>query len=300
VPDEPPARSAERGPGRARRLTSPRSARAALPDEPLPQNVGMTPTEIESIERATLEAVSPEALEEIPGWLLPFDRGTVGRAKSAVPVAHTAPEAAVLRKIEARYALRGLPAVFRIPAAQTYQAFSGELVRRGFSSGKPTQVLTAATANVQQVSGGPEAEIDLQPDDGWASVFLGEGFDPVDGASRVRTLSRARGALYASVREQGVTVAVGAAAFGHGWASVHGMRTAQSCRGRGLAARVLASLAAAASLKGYERMFLQVEAQNAAAHALYRRAGFEPAWTYAYWLRPEQRHAPRHVGGFPG
>jgi ribosomal protein S18 acetylase RimI-like enzyme len=251
----------------------------------VPQNVAMTSADIESIERATLAAVAPEAMEEIPGWLLPFDRGTVGRAKSAVPLSHAAPDPAVLREIEARYDLHGLPGVFRIPVAEPYRAFCDQLSRRGFSSGKPTQVLTAATSIVQKVSSGSPAEIQTRPGEGWAQVFLGEGFDPVDGASRVEILSRAPGSLYASVREQGETVAAGAAAFGHGWASVHGMRTASGCRGRGLAGRVLASLAAAALRKGYDRMFLQVEAHNAAAQSLYRRAGFQPAWTYAYWLR---------------
>ena len=75
------------------------------------------------------------------------------------------------------------------------------------------------------------------------------------------------------------------ASFSHGWASVHGMRTAQDCRGRGLAQSVLAALADAARAKGYDRMFLQVEAHNAAALALYRRCGFSLAWTYSYWLQ---------------
>lgn len=252
----------------------------------------MTSADIEAIERATLSAVSPEALEEIPGWLLPFDSGTVGRAKSAVPVAHTVPDPAALPEIEARYAARGLPAVLRIPLAASFDAFGEALARSGYTRERPTQVHTSATSIVRRVSNGPPAEIAAQPDEGWAMVFLGEGFDRADGASRVRTLSRAPGSLFASVREGGCTVAAGAAAFGHGWASVHGMRTAQACRGRGLAGRVLASLAAAALAKGYERMFLQVEAQNAAAHSLYRRAGFEPAWTYAYWRRADSASRP--------
>jgi N-acetylglutamate synthase len=48
---------------------------------------------------------------------------------------------------------------------------------------------------------------------------------------------------------------------------------------------VLASLAQAAQARGCERMFLQVETQNAAALSLYRRAGFTTAWSYAYWRR---------------
>lgn len=245
----------------------------------------MTPADIEAIERATISAVSPQALEEIPGWLLPFDPGTVGRAKSAVPISQAAPHPAVLREIEARYAARGLAAVFRIPCVASFQVFCDALERSGYSAGQPTQVHTGATSAVRRVSSQAPVEIAPVPDEGWAAVFLGEGFDPVDGASRVRTLSRAPGSLFASVWEDGRSVAAGAAAFAHGWASVHGMRTAQDRRGRGLAGRVLATLAAAALAKGYQRMFLQVEANNAAAQALYRRAGFEPAWTYAYWRK---------------
>ena len=98
---------------------------------------------------------------------------------------------------------------------------------------------------------------------------------PADGASRVAALGRAPGSLYASVREGGQTVAAGRGApFRHGWVSVHGMRTAPAWRGRGLAGRVLAALADAAMARGVARCFLQVEAGNAAAQALYRRAGF--------------------------
>jgi ribosomal protein S18 acetylase RimI-like enzyme len=64
------------------------------------------------------------------------------------------------------------------------------------------------------------------------------------------------------------------------------MRTAASHRGRGLAARVLAGLADAATQQALTRVFLQVEEGNSAARALYRRAGFTTAWRYHYWRRP--------------
>ena len=136
---------------------------------------------------------------------------------------------------------------------------------------------------MREVSSRPPAGTADAPDAAWTALFLGEGFDPVDGASRVRTLSRAQDSVYASVRAQGQVLAVGVAAFGHGWASVHGMRTAPACRGQGLAGRVLAGLAEAALQRRMARVFLQVDAANTAAQALYRRAGFATAWCYEYW-----------------
>ena len=119
----------------------------------------------------------------------------------------------------------------------------------------------------------------------WASVFLGEGFDPLDGANRVRLLGRAQGAVFASIAVRGQPVAAGAACISSGWAGVHGMRTAPSQRGRGLARRILGALAQQALARGITQAFLQVEEANEGAQSLYRRTGFAPGWTYAYWRR---------------
>ncbi|HEX5739497.1 MAG TPA: GNAT family N-acetyltransferase, partial [Hydrogenophaga sp.] len=126
-------------------------------------------------------------------------------------------------------------------------------------------------------------ELHTKADAQWMAMFLGPGLDPVDGASRARALSRALNTLFASVQEAGRTVASGAAAFGHGWLSVHGMRTHADSRGQGLARRVLVTMAEEAQRRGVGKVFLQVDAGNAAALALYRRAGMVTAWHYSYW-----------------
>jgi GNAT superfamily N-acetyltransferase len=89
--------------------------------------------------------------------------------------------------------------------------------------------------------------------------------------------------LFGRVRDGDRTVAVGVMSFGFGWAGVHGMRTAPQRRGEGLAGRVLAGLAEAATARGIDRVFLQVEEGNAPARALYARAGLAPVWRYHYW-----------------
>jgi N-acetylglutamate synthase len=246
----------------------------------------MTPTDIEAIERATLGAVIPEHQEEFDGWLLPFDSGTVGRAKSAVPLNHSAPDPSLLARIEAAYAARGLPAALRIPLVGSFETFRAALAARGYREHTLTDVCTARAVDAAAVSQGDAAQVRSTPDEAWASVFLGEGFDPVDGASRIRKLSQGEGTLFATIFDGSTAVAAGAAAFSHGWASVHGMRTAGHCRGRGLAGRVLATLAREAMRKGHGQVFLQVAADNAAAQSLYRRAGFGKRWSYSYWVRP--------------
>lgn len=244
------------------------------------------PADVEAIERATVAAVAPVGREELDGWLLPFDASTVGRAKSAVPLRHAGRDPAIVAAIEARYAAQDLPAWFRVADVPALAAVRDELARRGYRPGRPTLVQMAASETVRRVSTQAPAECSATPDRSWAGLYLGEGLDPVDGANRVRILSRTPGAVYACMREGGDAVAGGVGAFDFGWASVHGMRTQLARRGQGLAARVLATLAGVALERGMQRMFLQVEAENAAALALYRRAGFVTAWEYRYWQQP--------------
>lgn len=244
---------------------------------------------VEAIERATIAAVSPEASEELDGWLLPFDGGTVKRAKSAVPLHRSAVDPGTIDRIEDRYDSRQVVPALRLADAECFDSLRAELERRHYVQDSPTCVQVGTVRQMRQITagGGALADVDRKPDDAWAALFLGEGFDPVDGAHRVRSLARAKGSLYASVRENGRTVAAGAMAFGHGWASVHGMRTDKAHRGRGLAGRVLAGLAQAALTHGFERVFLQVDAQNHPALSLYRRAGFATQWQYRYWQRQQ-------------
>jgi GNAT superfamily N-acetyltransferase len=238
--------------------------------------------DIESLERATIVAVAPPEVAEIGGWIVPFDDGTIRRAKSAAPLSHDV-DASALDEIEAAYAARGLPAAFRVAEVPGLEAVHQELSRRGYEPRQPTVVMTAKSADVAAYAV-PFADLLEQPDEDWGQVFLGQGFDPVDGAHRVKRLTQSPGALFGAVREGGKTVAVGVLSFGHGWAGIHGMRTALERRGSGFASRLLALFGAAAQARETDRIFLQVEEANP-ARGLYRRAGFKDEWIYRYWSR---------------
>ncbi len=250
--------------------------------------MNMTPQDIEAIERATLDAVPPEGTARMGRWLVAIDHGTVGRAHSAVPMDHTATDARVVAPIESIYDANGLGTVFRVPVQRAFVAFRAELMARNYARTRPTGVYTARLSRMAELSEGTAVELLAQPDDDWRAVFLGEGFDPVDGASRVQLLARAQHAVFARVCVDGQTVAAGVGSFSRGWASVHGMRTLVPFRGRGFASQILGALAREAQRRDMARAFLQVESANTAAQALYRRAGFSLAWEYAYWSRPMQ------------
>jgi N-acetylglutamate synthase len=242
----------------------------------------------EAIERATFAAVPPQVVEEAEGFLLGLDAGTVGRAHSAVPVRHVAPAVGAVLRLEARYAVHHLPALFRVPRSACFDAFRSELKEQGYAAFKPTLTRVAAVSDMVRLAGSKQVEVRVTPDPEWASVFLGEGFDPIDAESRLELLRRSRTSVFASVCVDGAVAAVGCGCFSHGWLGVHGMRTVPGERGRGLAAQLLAALGQQAGLRGVDQAFLQVEASNKAALALYDRAGFSTAWAYEYWRRTPQ------------
>ncbi|MEO7642896.1 MAG: GNAT family N-acetyltransferase [Ramlibacter sp.] len=241
--------------------------------------------DIAAIERSTLAGVQPQALEELQSWLLALDDGTVGRAHSAVPLSHTAPAAGLLPAIVERYAAHGLSPVLRVPRKPAYDAFRALLAGAGFHASKPTLAQLGTVAAMAQVARPDGVTLADAPDAHWAAVFMGEGFDPADGESRMAILRRSPCNVFASAWLDGRVAAVGSASFAHGWVGVHGMRTAPAQRGRGLAGRILAALAEEAQRRGFGSAVLQVEEPNTGARSLYRRAGFSTAWAYEYWLR---------------
>lgn len=307
-------------------------------------DTAIAPHDIESLERATLDAVCPTAQSELPGWLLPFDAADIGRARSAIPLRHQELDIAALPAIEQLYRDHGLPPMFRIADAPGLRHWQARLLALAYRQTAPVHVQIASVADMQtaahrfleterngflltarqatdratptqsaaatqggasiwedgyttpvahncapaQHGEGRRTQVVLRdaPAHAWASVYTAPGFDAADGALRVQLLSRSRFARYACVQSAGVSLAAGTACISRDWLSVHGMRTLPHAQGQGLGASLLAAFTDLASRRGITRAFLQVEADNAPALALYRRFGFTTAWTYHYWKAP--------------
>ena len=249
----------------------------------------LTAADIEAIERATLAAVAPQAVEELPGWLLPFDAGTVGRAHSAVPLQHDASVRAVdVSAIVARYRVHGLAPSLRIAAVPELAHLDVALIKQGLKATQPTLTCVASVTDLLDATRGiSPATLSSSPSTAWRQVYLGEGFDPIDDASRVKALGRATGSLYAhsvdSHANPADMVATGVGSYGHGWLGIHGMRTLATHRKQGHASRILRALALQAQERAMDWAYLQVDVTNLAAWRLYGSLGFTLAWRYVYW-----------------
>jgi GNAT superfamily N-acetyltransferase len=261
------------------------------------------------IEQATFDAVPPQTLAQVGPWWVGLDPGTVSRAHSAAPCsADLSALLGALGEVTGRYRDAALTPCLRIPDLPALEPLRRQLMVQGYRAGAATWVQRADCAEVlARVQPPPRAhapepgierasdrdtlqvQVREHADDAWCALFLGPGFDPIDGASRTAILRRARHARYASVRRGDEIVAVGMGSFSRGWASIHGMRTAPGHRGQGLASAIIAALLRHALSQGFGRVFLQVEAANTHAHALYTRLGFADLWAYRYW-RPTGNH----------
>lgn len=241
--------------------------------------------DIASLEQATLDAVAPAEMQTLGDWLLPFDRSTVGRAISAVPLRHRGIVTATLPVIEALYAERGLKPQFRVADAAGLADLHQALRALGYLPQQPTLTMVGSVCHWPATTQGLTAQLSKTPTEAWQSVYLSADFDPIDGANRIRALSRSQCLVYASLANAAGVMAAGTASFSQGWVSLHGMRTLARERGKGCASALIAALGQEARTRNTERCFLQVEEGNIAAIRLYRSLGFQTAWLYHYWRK---------------
>ena len=241
------------------------------------------------IEPHLLEPIADDAWPareraRLGGWRLNASSGRSMRINACWPLAapDLDPEAA-LDTVEAWFATRGLPPRFKLTdGVFAPDDLPARLAARGYAPCKETVVMLGSTGG----AGDPEVRVTATPDATFEAVFTATAGDPEDGRERLGALGRIPApARFARLDIDGAPAAIGASAIGGGFAGVFGMRTTPDHRRKGLARRVLRGLLAEARALGAERAWLQVEADNAPAIALYADEGFEPAYAYRYWVR---------------
>lgn len=241
------------------------------------------------IDPARLEPLADDAWPAreraaLGGWRLNAASGQSMRINACWPLG--APDRdvdAAIAAAETWLQARNLPPRFKLTDGVFAPSdLDQRLAARGYAPTKETVVMLGPTRG----EGSDIVVVSTTPDDAFEAVFTATAGDPEDGRERLETLRRIPApARFARLDVDGAPAAIGASAISGDVAGVFGMRTAPVHRRQGLARLVLRALLAEASTLGAARAWLQVEAGNAPAIALYAQEGFALAYRYRYWVR---------------
>jgi GNAT superfamily N-acetyltransferase len=241
------------------------------------------------VDIVALEEVSARAwpalhAARIGGWRLNASTGHTGRANTCWALeAPDRPLPEALAAVEAWYAGHGLPPKFKtVDGAPHPDGIEDFLRANGYSPNTETKVMTGPVGGVND-----GVLLEAEPGESFRSLLFETLYrDLADAEERLSTLRRiAQPIRFARIEAEGRAVAVGAAAVDGDWTGVSVMRTSADHRRQGLAARVVSALLGFSAEQGATRSYLQVEAKNETAVALYEKLGFRTAYQYRYWAR---------------
>lgn len=242
------------------------------------------------IEELAANAWPADTVQYVEGWRL---RHTpeVQRRRSNSLLPPTSPRpgglatADVLDIAADFYARRGLPLVVQVSPTESHSELDELLARRGLAATAYTVVLAAGLDEVQTADAArplPAAQVGELTAAWLAAWGAVENRADVE-ATRRSVLARiGPPAGYATAVLGGAIAAVGLGVAERGWAGVFCMGTRPAYRRQGAGRAVLGSLAEWAGRQGASRLYLQVEADNAPARALYAGAGFTHSHSYHY------------------
>jgi N-acetylglutamate synthase len=226
-------------------------------------------------------------------WRLRAAAGFTRRANSALAIGDPGlPLAEAIAEVVRWYRARGLPATVTVaypPGQPDHSAVDRFLAGQGWPVRSAATVMTAAApepAATPALAGEVNVDVDPEPDQAWLALYRFRGQRPPPISRRL--LMSAPWQAFGSVRGPGGTVAIGRVAAARGWAGLTAVEVHPQHRRRGLGRAITAALGAAAARHGVTGLYLQVENDNAAARALYRRAGFADHHQYHHRVGPSR------------
>lgn len=244
----------------------------------------MTPREIEL---ATIQSWPAAVTEAHDGWRYLASGGVTGRVNAVWPIDWTGASLDdAITHAERWYAQRNLPPRFKLTdGAVSPPNLASVLSGRGYQSTMPTLVMIAP---LQESSPAQEVALASAIPTAFDAVLRQTAKDDAEYEERLGIAIRAPApAAYATLDIDGRTAAIGMTAGTPELAGVFLMRTAPEARRHGMARKILRTLLSHAAARGARRAFLQVEADNAPAIALYESEGFATLTTYRFWRKPQ-------------
>jgi GNAT superfamily N-acetyltransferase len=244
------------------------------------------------IEDAGINASAPPQQRWLDGWIVRTSPGKARRARCINAVAAgRLPLEEKLALADQAFRDAGLPMVVRITRFTLPADLDVQLAARGWAQVDDTRVMVcprlqdgplpplAAGTRWQRLSAADYAE----------TVGELRGSPPIQRSAHAQRLlaSPVPYQGYAIQREaDGLTLACGQFAREAELVGLYDVFTRESERGQGLARLLCERLLSLAVKEGAQVAYLQTEADNHAARAIYRRLGFSDQYSYHYRLRP--------------
>lgn len=263
-------------------------------------------TSYAELARVSARAWQPVESEPLGDWLLRAAAGEPApgasrpgftrRANSVLPIGDPGmPLDDALARVVRWYGDRGLPPYIQTAtgAADTQELLCSRLEAAGWVREVSAELRIAALA--------PIADLDV-PDEVRAQVRLSRTVDPagggwlrryqrfdVPGPHVVKVLESGPSVWFATMGAEGdVPAAIGRCVVDGRWAGFAAVEVDPLRRREGLASAVMAVLAQRALDEGASAAWLQVEADNAGARALYDGMGFSTHHSYHHYRFPDQ------------
>lgn len=238
------------------------------------------------VEDASLNASAPPQQLWMDGWLLRFSPGKAKRARCIHALATgRAPLAAKLAQAADYYRQASLPLVLRITPFSEPAGLDAELACAGLQRIGPTHVLVANLATLDLGAAlPPRLELAAVDHETFARIIGELRASPAEQQAAHAERLAASPVPYCGfvLRRDGAVVACGQYARETDRVGLFDIFTAPAARNRGLARALCTLLLRHARASGAATAYLQVDEDNAAALAVYRRLGFVDGYRYHY------------------
>ncbi|MGW2179510.1 GNAT family N-acetyltransferase [Streptomyces sp. NPDC001732] len=238
----------------------------------------------EELSAVCARAWQPVESEPLGDWRLRAARGFTRRANSVLPLGDPGvPLDEALRRVGQWYEDRGLPAYVQAATGGegTQELLCAELEERGWRREVTTEVRTAALAPIGDLAADvSRVRLSRDLDEAWLSRY--QRFE-TPGPHVLQVLRGGPSVWFASIPADdaasgegtaSVPAAIGRCVVDGRWAGFMAVEVDPAYRRRGLATAVMTALARRALDEGASAAWLQVEADNEGARAMYESMGF--------------------------
>jgi len=238
--------------------------------------------------RVSARAWRPVESERLGEWELRAAAGYTRRANSVLPLGDPGlPLDEALTVVRRWYGDRGLPAYVQTATGGegTQELLCAELERRGWTREVTAELWVGALAPVADRADASGVQLSRTADEAWLARYQRKGVSEV----ALKVLGSGPSVWFATVPGEGgegadsAPAAIGRCVVDGRWAGFGAVEVDPALRRRGLASVVMAALASRALAEGASAAWLQVEAENVGARALYSGMGFSAHHAYHHY-----------------